>query len=153
VAKLISDVKRVAGIVVIALWMTPAPYAQTTRSFKARLTPVPIDLTMTATVSGVGALTAGLTGTTLTVNGTFEGLRSAATNVKLHKSTVIGVPGPAILDLATTKGTSGTISGTVTLTSAQIGDLEKGKLYVQLASEKAPDGNLRGWLLPAEQKR
>jgi hypothetical protein len=149
------DVKRVAAIGVLALSLAPSsgPSAQSIRSFKARLTPVPIDLTMMATVSGVGALTATLTGSTLTVNGTFEGLRSPATVAHLHKSPVTGVSGPAIMDLTATSGTSGTISGTITLTSAQIADLDKGRLYIQLASEKAPDGNLRGWLLPAEQKR
>jgi hypothetical protein len=154
VVKLIT-VKRAAAIGILTLGLAPSsgPSAQAVRSFKARLSPVPIDLTMMATVSGVGALTATLTGSTLTVNGTFEGLRSPATGVRLHKSAVTGVSGPAIMDLTATRGTSGTITGTMTLTSAQVADLEKGKLYIQLASEKAPDGNLRGWLLPAEQKR
>ena len=35
----------------------------------------------------------------------------------------------------------------------QLADLEKGRLYVQLHSEKAPDGNLWGWLMPQENKR
>ena len=34
-----------------------------------------------------------------------------------------------------------------------VADLEKGRLYVQLHSEKAPDGNLWGWLTPQENKR
>ena len=34
------------------------------------------------------------------------------------------------------------------LSPVQIADLEKGRLYIQLHSEKAPDGNLWGWLLP-----
>ena len=41
---------------------------------------------------------------------------------------------------------SGEITGVVELTPAQIDDLEKGCVYVQLHSEKAPDGNLWGWL-------
>ena len=60
-----------------------------------------------------------------------------------------------VLDLAVTKtdGASGTISGTFTLTSIQVADLEKGRLYIQLHSEKAPDGNLWGWLLVQENRR
>jgi hypothetical protein len=60
-----------------------------------------------------------------------------------------------MLELAVTRtdAASGTISGTFTLTSIQLADLEKGRLYVQLHSEKAPDGNLWGWLLPQESKR
>jgi len=59
-----------------------------------------------------------------------------------------------MLDLAVTRtdGASGTISGAFTLTSIQVADLEKGRLYVQLHSEKAPDGNLWGWLLPQEKR-
>ena len=33
------------------------------------------------------------------------------------------------------------------LTAEQIESLKKGRFYVQLSSEKAPDGNLWGWLL------
>ena len=46
-----------------------------------------------------------------------------------------------------------TIDGGRTWTPAQVTDLEKGRLYVQLASEKAPDGNLRGWLLSSEGRK
>src|SRR5262249_47053266 len=126
--------------------------AQSTKSFKARLAPVPIDLTMQATVAGRGSVTATLAGTRLTVNGTFEGLKSPATVAQLHKSPVAGVRGPVVFDLTTTKQTSGTISGTIDLTPTQVTDLEKSRLYVQLHSEKAPDGNLWGWLFPENKK-
>jgi hypothetical protein len=33
-----------------------------------------------------------------------------------------------------------------------VADLDKGRLYVQLQSEKAPDGNLWGWLMPQAQE-
>ena len=59
-------------------------------------------------------------------------------------------------DLAVAKGTeptAGTITGTLDLTPALVTDLEKGRLYVQLHSEKAPDGNLWGWILPQENRR
>jgi hypothetical protein len=128
-------------------------HAQSSKTFRTRLSPVPIDVQMQATVSGSGSLTAVLTSSKLTVNGTFDGLRSPATIVQMHKSPTRGVRGPVVFDLTATKGTSGTISGTVDLTAAQVADLDKGLLYVQLHSEKAPDGNLWGWLLPAEAKK
>jgi len=43
---------------------------------------------------------------------------------------------------------NGTLSGSFDLTPDQIESLKKGKWYVQIHSEKAPDGNLWGWLLP-----
>ncbi|PYR11278.1 MAG: hypothetical protein DMG00_10585, partial [Acidobacteria bacterium] len=122
------------------------------KTFKARLSPVPIDLTMQATVAGKGSLTATLVGAKLSVTGTFEGLRSPATTAHVHKGPVAGVRGPSVFDLVVSKGTSGNITGSIDLTPAQITDLEKGRLYVQLQSEKAPDGNLWGWLMPQAQE-
>ena|SRR5258707_1100341 len=114
--------------------------------FKARLTPVPMDLTMASTVAGSGSLTATLTGSKLSIAGTFEGLRSRATAARLHRAPK-GLRGPAVVDLTVTKATSGAVSGSLDPTSAQIEDLKNGRLYVQIYSEGAPDGNLRGWLL------
>jgi hypothetical protein len=58
-----------------------------------------------------------------------------------------GVRGPAIQDLTVSKATSGTISGSVDLTAPQVESLKKGGLYIQIQSEKAPDGVIWGWLL------
>jgi CHRD domain len=129
--------------------------AQQPKTFKARLSPVPIDVSMQATIAGSGSVSAVLTGTKLAITGTFDGLKSPATIAQIHKSPVRGVRGPNVLDLVVTKtdGASGTISGSFDLTAIQVADLEKGRLYVQLHSEKAPDGNLWGWLMPQENRR
>jgi hypothetical protein len=140
-------------VCLVAFWSGSHPHAQTGKSFKARLAPVPIDIPMQATVSGLGSASAVLTGTKLTVTGTFDGLRSPATIAQVHKSPIRGVRGPVVFDLTASAAISGTIAASVDLTPAQITDLEKGRLYVQLHSEKAPDGNLWGWLLPVEGKR
>lgn len=127
--------------------------AQSAKTFKARLSPVPMDLTMTATVAGTGAVTAVLTGNKLTITGTFDGLKSPATIARLHKGPVAGARGPVVSDLTVSNGTSGTITGSVDLTPLQMDDLAKRRLYLQLHSEKAPDGNLWGWLVAQEPKR
>jgi hypothetical protein len=130
--------------------------AQQSKTFKARLSPVPIDVSMQATIAGSGAVTAVLAGAKLSITGTFEGLRTPATIAQVHKGPVRGVRGPVVFDLAVAKAadpTSGTLSGSFDLTALQIADLEKGRLYVQLHSEKAPDGNLWGWLLIQENRR
>jgi hypothetical protein len=121
--------------------------ASATRIFHARLSTVPIDLAMAGTIAGSGSVTATLKGRTLTIAGTFKGLKSPATVARLHRSPNRGMNGTPIADLTVAVGTSGEITGTVELTAAQVEDLEKGRLYVLLHSEKAPDGNLRGWLL------
>jgi len=143
----------VAAVCALGVGIAMPMYAQSSKTFRTRLSPVPIDVQMQATVSGTGSITAVLNGTKLSVNGTFEGLRSPATIAQMHRSPARGVRGPVVFDLTATSGTSGTISGTVDLTTTQLADLEKGRLYVQLHSEKAPDGNLWGWLLPAEAKK
>ena len=120
--------------------------AQGGGTFKARLSPVPIDATMAANVAGSGSVTAVLTGAKLSITGTFEGLRSPATVAHVHSGRK-GVRGPSVFDLTVTKATSGAIEGNLTLTREQGADLNAGKLYVQIHSEKAPDGNLWGWLL------
>jgi CHRD domain-containing protein len=121
--------------------------AQAQDSFKGRLAPVPVDAKTLPDTAGSGTVTATLAGTKLTVSGSFEGLLGAATTAQLHRSPTTGVRGPVIADLTVSKATSGTVSGTVDLTTQQIDDLRKGKLYVQIHSQKAPEGNLWGWIL------
>jgi hypothetical protein len=123
-----------------------AQNGQSAEVFKARLSPVPINISMMATVAGTGSLTATLAGKQLTIQGSFEGLRSPATTVQIRRGPK-GIRGPAILDLMVTKAEKGTVSGSLELTPDQITDLRNGRLYVQIQSERAPDGNLWGWLL------
>src|SRR5262249_13385676 len=126
--------------------------AQTAKTYKGRLSVVPIDIAMQATIAGSGSVTAVLTGSKLAITGTYDGLKSPATIAQIHRGQR-GVRGPAILDLKTSGGTSGMISGTLDLSAQQVADLQKSWLYVQVHSEKAPDGNLWGWLLPQENQK
>ena len=121
--------------------------------YRARLSVVPLDVPQQATIAGVGAATAVLKGSTLTINGTFSGLKTPATVVHVLRSQKPGMRGVPIGDLTATAETSGTISGVVDLTAAQIQDLQNSRLYVQRQSEKAPDGNLWGWLFVVEGKK
>jgi len=121
-------------------------------SYRARLSPVPLDLSMQATIGGSGTASAVLSGTKLSITGTFDGLKSPATLARLHRSPTRGVRGPEVAELTVSHAVSGTIGGTVDLTPAQVADLEKGRLYIQIHSEKAPDGNLWGWLLESAKK-
>jgi hypothetical protein len=135
-------------ILALLLSLAVSALAQSPETFKTRLAPVAMDAAMKSTIAGTGSATATLTGTKFTVNGTFEGLKSNATMAQIHQGTAPGVRGPKLLDLTVTKSLSGTLSGSFDLTPDQIESLKKGKWYVQIHSEKAPDGNLWGWLLP-----
>lgn len=121
--------------------------AQNVQSFKARLSTVPVDATMLPTVTGRGSLKAVLTVNKLTISGSFEGMRSPAIRASLHIGPQKGIRGPAVHDLDVTKDKAGSVSGSVDLTTSEVEDLKSGRLYVQIDSERAPDGNLWGWVL------
>jgi len=121
--------------------------AQSGETYKARLTAVPADAKTRPDLAGIGTATAVLAGSKLTVTGSFEGLKTAATVARLHNAVAAGVRGPAFQDLTISKATSGSLSGSADLTPQQIQNLRKGGIYVQIHSEKAPEGVLWGWLV------
>jgi hypothetical protein len=131
------------------LLITLSAAAQNEEKFKVRLTPVPMDAAMRASVAGSGAATATLMGSRLTIAGSFDGLPSAATIAQIHRGVATGVRGSSFLDLTVTKAVKGTLAGSFELTADQIDSLRKGKLYIQIHSEKAPEGGqtLWGWIL------
>ena len=108
---------------------------------------MPVETSTAASITGSGTVTATVDGARLTLTGTFAGMKSAATIAQLHFG-ARGVRGPVEFDLTVENAPSGTISGSATLTKAQLDSLRKGWFYVQIHAEKAPDGNLWGWLLP-----
>jgi hypothetical protein len=136
---------RIAVVGALALVWTLT--AQSPETFKTRLAPVASDAQLAPTIAGVGSVSVTLAGTKLTVSGSFEGMRSAATAAHLQRSKTTGVPGIAIHDLTVSKAMGGTISGAVDLTPPEVEALRKGLLYVVVDSMGAPDGNLWGWLL------
>jgi hypothetical protein len=127
--------------------VTIALAAPREEKFHTRLATVAMDQTMRATVAGSGSASAVLDGAKLSVTGTFEGLPSPATVAHLHLSRVPGIRGPAVFDLTVTHATSGAVSGSIDLSADQVEALRKGRFYIQIDSEKAPDGTLWGWLM------
>jgi hypothetical protein len=129
----------------VGVWSAHA--AAQARPFTARLSVVPLTVAMQATVAGSGSATAVLTGNRLTIEGTFQGLRSNATSARLHMAPR-AMRGEAIGELTVSGATSGTFKGMVELDGRERDALEKLSLYIQINSEKAPEGNLWGWLFP-----
>jgi hypothetical protein len=115
--------------------------------YEAELDPTPFDATNRADViESIGNLTATLDGNTLTVSGTFSNFTSPATGGSFRVGLAKGVPGDAIGSLTVGHARQGSFSGTIKLTSAQMAGLKSEALYVRIDSEKAPDGNVQGWL-------
>jgi len=124
--------------------------AQTPDTFTAHLTWVPISLAQQNDVSGEGSATATLSGSTLSISGTFDGLPAAATVAHLHRGVATGARGPVIADLEVTHGTEGTVTGKIVLNADQLEALLAGCLYIQLHAEHGvpPDNAvLHGWLI------
>jgi hypothetical protein len=134
-------------VAVVSVWLAKPGSAQNQDRYKVRLSTIPMDGGMRETVAGSGSASATLAGSKLTINGTFEGLRSPATVARLHGGLAMGVRGVAFAELTVSKGTEGTVTGSVDLSAEQVQSLRAGRLYIQISSEKAPDGNLWGWLL------
>jgi hypothetical protein len=134
-----------AAAVVAVLAMVGAHAAE---AFKVRLTPVPIEASTAAKTTGAGRASASLDGSTLTVTGSFAGLQGAATVAGLHEGPVLGVRGPAVAEFTVPQSASGSFNAEFKLTPPQLESLHQGRLYLQIHSAAAPDGNLWGWLLP-----
>ena len=116
-------------------------------TYEAELDPCPFDATNRADVIGsIGTVSAMLTGNTLAIHGAFSNLTSNATTGSVRIGLAKGVPGEAIGTLTVTPGQNGDFSGMIKLSPAQLAALKKGALYVRIDSQKAPDGNLQGWL-------
>ncbi len=137
----------IAGLV--SLLAAPAFAADV--QYSTPLDPVAFDNSTVKNNVGTGEITATLSGKTLTVTGKYSGLSSAATKAEVKIGPVMGVPGPVVGELKIPGGMSGDISGSITLTSAQLASLNKGGVSVVINSEKAPNGNLWGWLQTAAQ--
>ncbi len=122
-----------------------AASAQNMNELHGRLSPMPVTAQTVNTITGQGQVRAILNGTTLNVSGSFEGMSSSATMAHIHLGPK-AIPGPVVLRLDVSSGSSGTISGTLTLTPEQVQALHAESLYVQIHSESNPEGELRGWL-------
>jgi len=138
---------RIVSLVAAILFATAPAFAA--ENYQTDIGPTPKNNRQGANVQGRGTVLAVLDSNTFSLQGKFSGLSSPATEARLHIGSVMGGTGPAIGDLKIAQAQSGEISGTFTLTQAQVEALKVGKLYVLLNSQSAPKGNLWGWFQPA----
>jgi len=122
-------------------------------TFTAEFQWVPIGGAERNEVAGAGSATATLTGSRLSISGSFEGLPASATGAKLQRGAAKGARGRGteVASLTVTRGVSGKLSGDVRLSADEVAALKAGLLYIQLYSERGvpPDHDtLFGWLLP-----
>jgi hypothetical protein len=137
-------------VLAIFCMMVSGP-ASAAANYQTDLGPTPLDGSNRVNVLGRGSALATLDGDKFTLHGRFAGLATPATEAHLCMSNVMGGTGPVIYDITATQALSGEVSGSVTLTSEQVGALKAGKIYLLLDSQKAPKGNLWGWFQPAHK--
>ena len=132
-------------------WLVLGSPALAAAGYQTNLDPTPVDNSNRPNVLGRGAVLATLDGTTFTLHGSFAGLATPATEAHLCLSTVMGGTGPAIDDVTVSRAQNGEVSASVTLTPDQVAALKTGRIYLLLASQKAPKGNLWGWFQPVHK--
>lgn len=123
--------------------------AQDRPDFMGHLSPLPANARESVTMQGKGRVTASLDGTTLVIQATFEGLNSPAAAAAIRRA-IPGMRGDVQFPLTVTRGTNGSIAAKLTLTPAQMAEVKRGWYYIQIDTEKNPEGHIRGWLLPKE---
>jgi hypothetical protein len=98
--------------------------------------------------TGSGQLSATLDTATkvLTYKATYSGLTGPATMAHFHGPAAPGVNAPPTVPIAKP---ASPISGSATLTEAQIADLTSGKWYFNVHTAAHPGGEIRGQVAPA----
>lgn len=98
------------------------------------------------TTSATGSATVTLDRMTgaVSVSGSYQNLAAAATAAHIHGASRRGLNSGVIVGLMVTGGTTGTFSGSGTLTAAQIQDMLDGVTYLNVHTGSFPGGEIRG---------
>ena len=131
--------------ILIAVFLLFVTNIKAQEVYRARLSPMPTTPQTVTTILGEGEVILTLNGNSLTVDGTFTGMSSAATGAHIHNGPP-AQPGPVIHTLEVSQATNGSVNGTISLTEEQVEALINNEFYIQIHSESNPPGELRGWV-------
>jgi hypothetical protein len=84
----------------------------------------------------------------VSVSGTFSGLTSMVTAAHIHGPAAPGMNAAIIVPLDVTGTTSGNVSGTATMSAANMMNLLNGMTYVNIHSAMYPQGEIRAQIVP-----
>lgn len=108
---------------------------------------VPV-VTNAPNATATGSLT--FIGSQLFYSVTYSGLSAPATASHIHGPADPTTSAGVLIPLSTPSGTSGTISGTATLTPTEMAYLASGLLYINLHTTNNPGGEIRGQIWPVQ---
>ena len=97
---------------------------------------------VTTTATGTATITLDASNL-VTVTGAFSGLSSTATVAHIHGPATATMTADPIIPLTITQGTSGTVTGSGTLTDAQAADMRAGRTYINYHSMNHTTGEIR----------
>lgn len=141
-------ITKLVSLIVFTCLTVSIVNAQST-GYRARLSELPVSPQTYRDITGVGEVFATLNGSTLSVNGSFEGMSSAASAAHVHNAPK-AMNGPPIGALEATPLPAGDVGGELELTAEQVEALRNEELYIVIHSENNPGGELRGWLFLTE---
>ncbi|MDB5539821.1 MAG: hypothetical protein JWQ89_1548 [Devosia sp.] len=134
-----------AASAILALSAMPAFAA--TVNFTADLNAAQVVPPTDSTGTGKAQVTLDTVSKELTWNVTYEGLSGAVTAAHFHGPAAVGANAPVVVPFA--DPLTSPIKGSTTLTDEQITQLQGGMWYINLHTEKFPDGEIRGQVTPA----
>jgi len=132
----------------LLLLLTGITHAQL-RYFYADVNSVQEVPTNSSTATGVVILTYNTVNKVLQVTGDYQNLTDTVTVSHIHGPAAVGINAGVLINLINTKGKSGTLSATATLTATLEGYLYAGTMYVNVHSKTFAGGEIRGQVLAA----
>ncbi|MET0753459.1 MAG: CHRD domain-containing protein [Pyrinomonadaceae bacterium] len=138
--------KRFSNLIIITLFVFLLSAAARGETFYAYLNGAQEVPAVATSATGYARVFVNESTMTLTFTVVFNGLSSAQTLSHIHAPGVIGANGPVAIDFGAVGGTSGTITGTRSITATQLSQIRAHQGYVNVHSTNFGGGEIRGQL-------
>lgn len=139
------SIRSLSLFFVVAL-VIALPTAARAESFFAYLTPAQEVPPVSSSATGYARIFVNESTLTMSYTVVFSGLSASQTGAHIHAPAAIGANAGIAIAFPSPGGTSGTITGSTTITAAQLSQLRQNLGYVNVHSAAFPGGEIRGQL-------